>query len=82
MKYCIGCVHLSYADKEMGANSTMTGAWTMEEASMRCGNGHWKVYLVEYGGTPMFDLEKAMETADTCPDFSERPSEQKDGSRS
>jgi hypothetical protein len=70
MKYCIGCVHLYFEPKVMGYGSTMTGSWTREEAALSCSRGHWREHLQD-GPLPI-DLERAMETAETCADFSER----------
>lgn len=69
-RYCIGCKHLRYDDKEMGYGGTMTGSWTYEDASISCGKGHWKRYLTE--GPVGFDFEKAMEHAQSCQDYEER----------
>lgn len=70
MKYCIGCVHLRYEDKQMGTGSSWTGSWTAEEASMQCGKGHWRHYL-DSGGVG-FEFEQAMQHAETCADYQER----------
>jgi hypothetical protein len=70
VKYCIGCVHLMFQDKSMGYGTAQTGSWTREDAAIACAKGHWKTHLEE--GPIGFDFEKAMETAETCPDFQER----------
>jgi hypothetical protein len=72
VRYCIGCVHLKFDDKEMSSGSTMTGSWTREEAAVACAKWHWKYHLTE--GPMGFDFESAMEHAHTCADFQERPS--------
>lgn len=71
MKYCIGCKHLRYEDKEMSHGSTYTGAWTAVDAALSCGKGHWTFYLRQ--GPIEFDFENAMRHAATCNDFEERP---------
>ena len=71
MKYCIGCIYLQYSDKDVAIGSSQTGSWTVEEASLKCARGHWQEYLEP--GAVTFDLAKAMEAAETCPDFKERP---------
>lgn len=71
MKYCIGCKHLCYQPKVMGYGSEWTGSWTREDAAIACGKGHWETHVTE--GPFGFDFAKAMETAETCPDFEERP---------
>lgn len=73
MKYCIGCKFLKYSEKQMSCGSSWTGQYTSEEASMSCAKGKWRSYLDEYSG--LFDLEKAMEAAETCPEFDWRPQE-------
>jgi hypothetical protein len=70
-RYCIGCRHLAYSDKQMGQGSTMTGSWTYEQASMFCSKGHWKHYFDGYS-EPGEAFERAMEHAETCKDFEER----------
>lgn len=72
MKYCIGCKNLHFQDKRIGSGSTMTGAYTISEAAMFCNKGHWKRYLDD--GAVCLDLERAMESAETCADFQERES--------
>jgi hypothetical protein len=72
MKYCIGCIHLRYDDKEMAAGSSWTGAWTDQEAAISCGKKHWQMYLRE-GPIGGFDMENAMRHAATCNDYEERP---------
>ena len=80
MKYCIGCVHLYFKGKEMGCGSEWTGSWTAEDAAIACEKGHWSV-SVEDGYRLGFDFEKAMETADTCSDFKERPVQTQPGDK-
>lgn len=70
-RYCIGCVHLWFEGKQISHGSEYTGSWTSEQASIACQLGRWKTHLEE--GPIDFDLEKAMESAQTCPDYKERP---------
>jgi hypothetical protein len=71
MKYCIGCVHLDLTPRDPGRmGSTWTGVYGDEEAATFCKKDHWRVEM----GTDatLEDFQRAMEKAETCPDFEER----------
>lgn len=71
MKYCIGCEHWSFESASDPYHySTLTSS-DGTPASMSCAKGHWR-YLELEESFKQSDLEKAMETAESCPDFSER----------
>lgn len=76
MLYCIGCVHLKYADKLKPGGDSQTGSWTVEEAAMLCSLGRWKTHL--RADVQLFDFAKAMESAETCPQYEERPGPDED----
>lgn len=66
MRYCVGCQHWDF-DPGCGAYSDLTPG---ESWAMRCKKSHW--YLCGYS-TKQRDVEAAMEKAETCPDYIERP---------
>jgi len=73
MKYCIGCIHLDY---DPGKDAHSWSELTYEPAvppGMACLKGHWEARLdLEF---TQADLQAAMESAEDCEDFEERPAE-------
>lgn len=70
MKYCIGCIHWHFSHGEHEPDySTRTGGWDTP-AHLSCKKGHWGDLDLDEVSQP--DIERAMEKAETCPDFSER----------
>lgn len=78
MKYCIGCVHLHFTPAYAGWSTDCTAGIDAEDASLSCRHGHWKKDL--NGDDDLFNIEAAMQMAETCPDFHERTADQVDGS--
>jgi hypothetical protein len=77
MKYCIGCIHLSYwRASDPYYYSEMTNS-NGSPAELACAKGHWKAELSEEITQSRF--QSAMEKADTCADFSERPPSESNG---
>jgi hypothetical protein len=70
-RFCIGCAHWSFTKGERGqVYSTMTADSDIP-ASMACGMGRWAdLDLTEIYQS---DIEEAMERANDCSDYSERP---------
>lgn len=73
MKYCIGCVHLRYEPARDGYHYSELTWDSGEPAEFACRKGHWKAELGETFTQEKF--QRAMETAETCADFTERKSE-------
>lgn len=48
----------------------MTGTYGENDTELSCVKGHWLVCLDDE--SRLFDLEKAMETAEHCPDYQDR----------
>jgi hypothetical protein len=69
MKYCIGCKHLKFDRGSPGYDTDCTAGIGAEEASIACGRDHWTQYLY---GDDLFDVEQAMQAAETCADYQER----------
>lgn len=70
MKYCIGCTHLYYTPGNEGYHYS---SWTHSDgtpAEMSCRKGHWQDVLQE--GFTQEKFQKAMESAETCDDYTER----------
>jgi hypothetical protein len=53
-----------------GYDTEFTGGIGASEAELACALGHWRREL--YSGGDLPDIEKAMQAAETCPDFAER----------
>lgn len=71
MKYCIGCVHLRY---DPGSDGYCYSTYTQDPGSppeLACQKKHWEARLRDNFSQEQF--QKAMESAETCPDFQERP---------
>ncbi len=72
MKYCIGCIHLNFRPRENPWGWTEeTGTLGGEDAQFACSKGYWAEDIVD--GTNLVDIQKAMERAESCGDFVERP---------
>jgi len=70
-RYCIGCIHWSFTKGEEGRSySTMT-ADSAIPASMACAKKHWAE--LDLNEIYQSDIEKAMEKANSCADYIERP---------
>lgn len=70
-RYCIGCIHWSF---EQGSESQVWSSVTIDEgypAYLSCDRGHWATLNTDV--IMQSDIERAMEKAQTCPDYSERP---------
>jgi len=70
MKYCIGCTHFYY---DPGSAGYHYSSWTHDSGtvpSASCKRMHWSAELDE--GFTQEKFQKAMEQAETCPDFEER----------
>ncbi len=77
MKYCIGCIHLRY---DPGSDGYHYSSWTHSPGSkpeLACRKHHWMAELEESFSQQAF--QQAMEKAETCADFSERPPESERG---
>ena len=73
MKYCIGCVHLDFNNADPGWSTECTAGIDKRDAEFACGKGHWRRDVNEYEG--LNPIEKAMQQAETCPDYTERSDE-------
>lgn len=71
MKYCIGCIHLRYEPAEDGYHYSDLTWDSGSPAEMACQRSHWAQVL--NSDFTQEDLQRAMEMAEKCPDFSERP---------
>jgi hypothetical protein len=70
VKYCIGCKHLNFFRADPGYDTECTAGIGAHEASLACAKGHWHEEITENGDLPF--IERAMQKAETCPDFSQR----------
>lgn len=70
MKYCIGCKHLNFYPRVPGDWTEATGTYGANEAEMFCSKGYWREEMGPEATLENF--QRAMEKADTCPEFSER----------
>lgn len=68
MKYCIGCEHLCFDAGDRGYDTECTAGIGAEAASLACAKGYWHEYLYD----DLFDVERAMQRAETCKDYKER----------
>ena len=72
-RYCIGCVHLQFT---AGSSATQYSELTFEpstHAQFHCKRGHWERRGLDLNDADQQDVESAMDKAQTCPDYSERP---------
>lgn len=83
MRYCIGCIHWRCFSHEAGHVYSEMTADSDTPAKLTCSKGHWETELSEWQDEEVTraEIERCMELADKCPDFSERPSSSADGSR-
>ena len=70
MKYCIGCVHLHYQPGRDGYYYSEYTHDSGEAPELACKKGHWQTKFREE--FTQADFEQAMESAETCADFSDR----------